>query len=70
MPLGLRREKRLADVIGTVVTVAKITNGEVEGTNGKAPIRTKGTAVGGKARIDSHDSACGVAIERKAAAAR
>lgn len=53
MPRGPKGEKRPADVIGNAVHVMRIATGEAEDDLGKAPKRSKGGRVGGRARAAS-----------------
>jgi len=52
MPKGPKGEKRPADVIGAAIMVGKIATGEIEDITSKAPNRSKGGKVGGKARAE------------------
>lgn len=64
MPRGPKGEKRPADVIGAAVMVGRIATGDIEDTVGKAPGRSKGGKVGGKARAER------LSPERRSAIAR
>lgn len=70
MPRGPKGEKRPADVIGAAVMVGRIATGEIEDRPGKAPARSKGGKIGGRARAAQLSAEQRSAIAKKAASKR
>lgn len=70
MPKGPQGQKRLADVIGNAVHIAKIATGEAEDTKLKQPAKRNSGLAGAKARQENTTPDQRKGIARRAANAR